>query len=492
MSTSLKHWLLVVLVLLLIVVVLYFVPNQSISKGIETTTYVPVTPVEAVQISKPKIEPLPLNLSEVEPQIILTLAGSNTIGAKLAPAIASHYLKRLGAVGTLVKTLDKENEVQVVGFLPDKNRVVAIEIKAHGSSTGFKSLLAKDTDIAMSSRGIKEQENLELLLEMGDMTKAESEHIIALDGLAVIVHSANAVKKLTVGQIAKIFSGQITNWSELGGLDQAIKLHARDDQSGTFDTFNSLVLKKFGLKLAQSTRYESNENLAEAVGTDEAAIGFTGLAYAKAEMIMKVAAAEGLPAILPKQFSISSEDYALSRRLFLYANKKRSDNPHVAQFIELAVSIDGQNLVELVDFIPQRITATLPLVDGNFPLKYQEIAATGNRLSMTFRMRSDRAEIDNKSAQDIEHLVNYLSAVSHDKVTLVGFSAGESNDEEADKNRAYIRSRLLAYELKQRGVDNIEIIALGSQLPIDSNGNEIGRYKNNRTEVWIIKSDETI
>ncbi len=480
------------LLLLLIAVVLYFVPSESISTEVDSHGDVPVTPVAAIHVSKPQIEALPPNLSEVEPQIILTLAGSNTIGAKLAPALASHYLKRLGAVGTMVKNLEKENEVQVVGFLPDKNRVVAIEIKAHGSSTGFKSLIAKGSDIAMSSRGIKEQENLELLLDMGDMTKANSEHIIALDGLAVIVHSTNAVKTLTVEQIAQIFSGQITNWSELGGPDQVIKLHSRDDQSGTFDTFSSLVLKKFGLKLAQSSRYESNKKLAEAVRIDEAAIGFTGLAYANPDMIMKIAAAEGLPAILPKQFSISSEDYALSRRLFLYANKARSDNPHVAQFIELAVSVDGQKLVELVDFIPQKITSALPVVDSNFPLKYQEIAATGNRLSMTFRMRSDRAEIDNKSVQDIEHLVNYLSVVSHDKVALVGFSAGESNDEEADKNRAYVRSRLLAYELKQRGVSNIEIIALGNQLPIDNNGNEIGRYKNNRTEVWIIKSDEPI
>ena len=74
---------------------------------------------------------------------------------------------------------------------------------------------------------------------------------------------------------------------------------------------------------------------------------------------------------------------------------------------------------------------------------------------------------------------------------MIGFSAGESNDEKADKNRAFIRSKLLAFELKQRGIKNVEIIALGNQLPIDSNSNEVGRYKNNRTEVWLIKSDQS-
>jgi len=385
------------------------------------------------------------NLLEVKPEVILKLAGSNTIGAKLAPALASDYLKRLGSIGTIKKKLENENEFQVVGFLPNENRVVAIEIKAHGSTTGFQSLIAKDSDIAMSSRGIREQENLELLLDLGDMTKPESEHIIALDGLAVIAHPDNSVKQLTVNDLAAIFSGQITNWSELGGANVAITLHARDDQSGTYDTFNSLVLKKIGQKLAE----------------------------------------------LPKQFSISSEDYALSRRLFLYANKDRSHNRHVNDFIELAVSKEGQKMVELVEFVPQKITSSLAVETDDYPSKYRKIAAVGKRLSMTFRMRSDRAEIDNKSVQDIEHLVDYLSKQSHKKVTLVGFSAGESNDERADKNRAFNRSRLLAHELKVRGVRNVEIIALGNQLPIDSNGNEIGRYKNNRTEVWLIESSES-
>ena len=148
-------------------------------------------------------------------------------------------------------------------------------------------------------------------------------------------------------------------------------------------------------------------------------------------------------------------------------------------------------MVELVEFVPQKITSSLAVETDDYPSKYRKIAAVGKRLSMTFRMRSDRAEIDNKSVQDIEHLVDYLSKQSHKKVTLVGFSAGESNDERADKNRAFIRSSVLAHELKIRGVRNVEIIALGNELPIDSNGNEIGRYKNNRTEVWLIESSKS-
>lgn len=431
------------------------------------------------------------DLLNVDPQVILKLDGSNTIGAKLAPALADAYLVSLGAVATVVKQLEQPNEVQVVGYLPENARVVAIEIKAHGSSTGFKTLVNEETDIAMSSRGIKEQENLDLLLQQGDMTEPASEHIIALDGLAIIKNPNNPISSLNVEQLADVFSGKITNWSELGGENRPISLYARDQNSGTFDTFNALVLSKMGVELSQAYRYESNENLAQAVRSDINAIGFTGLAYANNDLLIDVAAAAGLPAIKPKQFTVSSEDYALSRRLYLYANHERSKNEHVKNFIEFAKSNQAQKYVEQVQFIPQKITTTSPYVDSAYPAAYRQIASQGERISMTFRLRADRAEIDNKSAQDLAFLVEYLADRPSSKITLIGFSAGESNDEEKDKNRALIRSRILASELRLRGVTNVEVISLGSQLPIDSNGSELGRYKNNRTEIWLLDEDKT-
>ncbi len=496
MKTLKNHLLdaLIIISLLLGLTFLYvelFVDKATVYDAVEplsvTSAAESTTSTEALTTNHAVVPP---DLLAVPPKVILRMHGSNTIGAKLAPALAAAYLQQLGAASTISKPLAQANETQVIGYLPQSAEVVAVEIKAHGSSTGFKSLIAKDSDIAMSSRQIRESENLKLLLNQGDMTQPESEHIIALDGLAIITHQNNAVQQLTVHQLAQIFSGEIINWSELGGDDQAIRLYARDDQSGTFDTFNSLVLKRYKKKLGQSRRFESNALLAKAVENDPAGIGFTGLAYAQADNMVDVSADEGIAAIKPKQFTISSEDYALSRRLYLYANKHRNSNPHIKAFIDFSVSMNGQHLVEQVNFIPQKITATLPVVTHDHPAQYQRLALNGERLSMTFRMRSDRAEIDNKSAQDIEHLVAYLQQTPYRKVALIGFSAGESNDELADKNRAFIRSKLLAYELKQRGVHDVEIVAMGNQLPIDNNDSESGRYKNNRTEVWLIKESK--
>ncbi|MFC3192825.1 PstS family phosphate ABC transporter substrate-binding protein [Marinicella sediminis] len=440
-------------------------------------------PIQPAVVPAPGLAP---DLLATEPEVILRLHGSNTIGGKLAPAIAAAYLRQLGSEVTVSRPLEQPNEVEVIGYLPPENTVVSVQVKAHGSSTGFKALIAKQADIAMSSRSIREAENLQLLLDQGDMTQPQSEHILALDGLAIVTHPDNLTASITVKQLADVFSGRITNWQQLGGADLAITLYARDDQSGTFDTFAALVLNKYGRQLASANRYESNARLVAAVADDQGGIGFTGLAYAKPGMLISVAADEGLPAIKPRQFSISSEDYALSRRLFLYANKSLSGNPHVGDFIDFALSDQGHQLVEHVNFIPQKITSTLPLVTHEHPARYQQLALNGERLSVTFRMRADRAEIDNKSAQDIEHLVEYLKQTPHQKVALIGFSAVETNDE-ADKLRSRIRSQLLAYELKTRGIHAVEIIALGNQLPIDSNQHEWGRYRNNRTEIWVIK-----
>ena len=108
-------------------------------------------------------------------------------------------------------------------------------------------------------------------------------------------------------------------------------------------------------------------------------------------------------------------------------------------------------------------------------------------MSSTFRLRSERSEIDTKSQQDISRLVAYFNEIKPKTITLVGFSANES-DSERNQKRAYIRSKLLAYALRQDGFRNVEKMSFGEKLPIDNNNSEQGKYKNNRTEIWVSQS----
>ncbi|WP_154222688.1 substrate-binding domain-containing protein [Marinicella rhabdoformis] len=426
-------------------------------------------------------------ISTAQTEEILTLHGSNTVGADLAPRLAGDYLEKLGAVHIEKVMKSNANEMVITGYFNTQSSK-SISIHAHGSSTGFKGLIGQAADIAMSSRPIKHEENLMLMGLWGDLTTPVNEHVIALDGLAIVTHESNVVKSLTLSELAAVFSGEINNWKQLGGLDLAINLYARDDVSGTYDTFKSLVLKSHKKKLSQDAkRFESNSQLVEQVMQDQGGIGFTGLAYAPDQVLVKIAAAKGLPEIKPDIFSVASEDYPLARRLFLYGNTEKNSNPHVAKFIEFAKTLSSQKVVANVGFVAQQISESQLILNDDAPEAYRQLAQQANRLSTTFRLRAERATIDTKSMQDIKRLVAYFEKLSPKKIILVGFSADESGPERNQK-RAYIRSKLLAYELRQYGFRNVEIISMGSQLPIDSNQSAQGRFKNNRTEIWVSRS----
>src|SRR5262249_33774155 len=148
----------------------------------------------------------------------------------------------------------KEREFFIQGQLDSDTQPKAIEIHAHGSTTAFIDLKGGACDIGMASRKITTKEVDDLRPLLGDLSSNASEHVLALDGLAVVVHQTNSVKTLTVTQVAAIFAGEITNWSQVGGASGAITLYARDDKSGTFEFFRDHVLKKHGKSLAAQAK----------------------------------------------------------------------------------------------------------------------------------------------------------------------------------------------------------------------------------------------
>ena len=221
------------------------------------------------------------------PVLAIRMHGSNTIGGELAPALAEAFLQRRTAAKAIVRRRTAPDEVRVEARDGDRT-IEAIEVFAHGTATGFQDLAAGSCDMAMASRRIRPDE-AEKLASLGDLASAASEHVVALDGIAVIVNPSNPVSALTTGQIGDVFAGKIRRWSELGGKDDPIVVHARDDRSGTYDTFGHLVLA--GRPLAEgATRHESSDELSDAVAADARAIGFIGLPYvrsAKAIMVQR-------------------------------------------------------------------------------------------------------------------------------------------------------------------------------------------------------------
>lgn len=267
--------------------------------------------------------------------ILFEMKGSNTIGESLAPGLAEEFLKAEGAIRTgVVETHAVEKTV--LGLFPD-GTLKAVDIKAHGSSTGFKALAAEDTDIAMSSRRIKEKEREQMRKLYGDLKSVESELTIAVDGLAVIVHPQLAINTLDTETLARIFAGDIRNWQEIGGPDQKISLFARDDNSGTFDTFKSLVLSRHNVKLSEyAKRYESSGELSNMVFNTPGAIGFIGLSYVNQTKPLALSESGVALSFKPNLFTVSTEDYVLSRRLYMYY-PANNENPHARRFMQFEI-----------------------------------------------------------------------------------------------------------------------------------------------------------
>lgn len=414
---------------------------------------------------------------------VLRIQGSNTIGARLGPALVKGLLEEQGLSAIRIEAGNAENEQKVIGKTSD-GRSVSIEVAAHGSGTGFVALGDGSAELAASSRPIKDSE-LVSLQAFGDLQSPSAEQIIALDGLAIVLHPGNPLGALSTEQLAQIFAGEIKDWAQLGAPAGAITLYARDDKSGTFDTFKELVLSPNGKNLAASAkRFENSEKLSDAVSQDPAGIGFIGLPYIRQAKAVAIAAGESQP-MLPSLTLIATEDYPLSRRLFLY-NQPEQQNPWALALVKFAHSPRGQAIVDQNGFIAQTVQAVKIPQSPDMPTSYQGLAKDAQRLSVNFRFQEGSANLDNKALRDIKRLMSYLRTQDklRNKVVLVGFG-----DAKSDPARAELLSKLRAMavrrELNKQGVIFRDIIGLGDELPVAANTADNGRIKNRRVEVWV-------
>ena len=411
----------------------------------------------------------------------LRIQGSNTIGAELGPALVRGMLAAQGLRS--IETLTPRPGEHVVSALDQQGNPLRFEIAAHGSSTGFSSLQAGQADLVASSRPITDHERANLA-SLGDLKSFAAEHVIAIDGVAVIVHPENPLRHMTTAQLANVFSGKIDDWHAFGGRG-AIHIYARDDRSGTWETFRDQILTPRGSKLAaDAIRLESSEQLSDEVRRDRQAIGFIGLPYVREARALAIADGDSKP-MAPSVSLIATEDYPLARRLYLYSVPKRPA-PWADALIAFTQSEPGQAIVAQQGFVAQTVQAMDVPASSSMPMAYRHLAAEGQRLSVNFRFAEGSATLDNKALVDIGRVLDYLRGhgLLQKKATLVGF--GDPKDDSA---RAVLLSRLRAMavrrELVKGGVVFRDIEGLGAQLPVAANDVDEGRIKNRRVEVWI-------
>ena len=245
----------------------------------------------------------------------LVIKGSDTLGAKLVPQLAEQF------------------KAQHPG--------TTFDIAAEGSTTGIAAIIDGTAQIGMSSRRAKPA-------EVG-AASAKNVHlkptIVAYDGIAVIVNSANPIKSLTKKQVEQIFTGEVADWSAVGGSGGKISVYTRNTSSGTYSDFKELAMKKRDYA-GGSQKMAGNEQIAAEVGKNANGVGYVGLAYTKASGI-KVLSIDG---VLPSVQTVHAKTYPYARPTFYYTNGDPSGL--AKQFLDFTIGPAGQKIVAQVGFVP--------------------------------------------------------------------------------------------------------------------------------------------
>ena len=245
----------------------------------------------------------------------LVIKGSDTLGAKLVPQLAEAFKAQH----------------------PD----TTFDIAAEGSTTGIAAIIDGTAQIGMSSRRAKTSE-VGAASGKGVNMKPT---IVAYDGIAVIVNSANPVKGLTKKQVEQIFTGDVTDWSAICGNAGKISVYTRNTSSGTYSDFKELAMKKRDYA-PSAQKMAGNEQIASEVGKNVNGVGYVGLAYTKAGGIKDLPIEGNLPSVK----SVQGKTYPYARPTFYYTNGEPSG---VAKdFVDFTLSPAGQKIALQVGFVP--------------------------------------------------------------------------------------------------------------------------------------------
>ncbi|MFA5143575.1 MAG: phosphate ABC transporter substrate-binding protein [Candidatus Omnitrophota bacterium] len=227
-----------------------------------------------------------------------------------------------------------------------------VAVTGGGSGTGLSSLISGTCDVAMSSRNIKEKE-----VALANKKGINPNEIkAALDGLAVVVNPKNPIGKLTVAQLADIFTGRVKNWKDLGGNNGTIVLLSREVNSGTHVYFKEHVLRKNDPNSKEefaptALMLSSSQAIADEVAGNPDAIGYYGMGYVSAKQKPVWIAGDGRPEYeAPTIENVISGKYPISRPLFIYTNGQ--PRGLVKKFVDFCLSKEGQEIVLATDFVP--------------------------------------------------------------------------------------------------------------------------------------------
>ena len=434
----------------------------------------------------------------------------------LLPALLKGFADTKGAkISFIANELSGERTAQI--YAQDETLVAELTLRVADDSAMLAKLDGGQFDVGFTQRRITPHEAA-IYSErgFGEIRDSQHEALLALDAVTVFVNPANQIRNLAPEDIQRIWSGEITNWRQLGGRDMPIRIHDyANSQTAVAQEFRDRILPaKLSAGTTVSETHETSADLVNAVVADRAAIGVASRATALAGggRLISLIRSCGLLAA-PSDFGVKIGDYPAGRSIYAYT-RPDALHPVAKEFVDWSKSAAAQEIIGDAGFANAELektgienmgmmlvhtAAVEPDFDGNqFSTLMRELRGA-DRLSIAFRFRSGSSILDAESIDNLGELARRIEANEFEgqEILLVGFadSVGDSNlNTILAEARSQAVLEILERELPSPTLSNANItpLSFGEQLPMACNDVAEGRDLNRRVEVWTRRAQANL
>lgn len=441
----------------------------------------------------------------------ITIVGSEAIGIGMMPLLMSGFAASLDAEAEVSNPAAGEALVNLIGDNGFGDEIGTYLVSSSGDDDAFNALLEGRTDIGMAARRITQAEARALRADgSGSMVNPNQERIIAVDSMVVATHASNPVQGLTEDQLRGIFSGQIRDWSQVGGNPGPITVVSQPEGSASYEYFMDYVYDGNRPNFLPQAIAADDQAMSNVMFHDKNAIGYLGYAFQRGAKPVALYDDCGIAAI-PDAFSAKTEEYPLSRRMYLYS-RADNQNPKRQEFLDYVTSTAADGVIGKSGFIDLGILRrTQDASDPRFNALTEarnayDVGFEGevmqemlekmdgfDRLSTTFRFRTGSFSIDERGHLDMMRLMAYLKTVpAGTEITFVGFTddvgAFDGNRHLAEKRAEAILADLFDMSGNRFSDLSFATAGFGEIAPSACNSTDRGRGINRRVEVWISNS----
>jgi phosphate transport system substrate-binding protein len=436
-----------------------------------------------------------------------TLSGAQSMGEVLIPSLIEGFALNSGYALT-------REELVGIGLyyrLFDQtggSEAARITVRLTTSSEGFADLLGEEADMVLSLREVTTAERM-MAREagLGDLRGTRQFRVLARDALVPIVAPGNPVRRLTMDELARVYAGKITRWSELGGEDAPITLHLTEPGSGIGALFVDNVVAAAGETLSDTFALHGTlRGLVEAMAEDPFGIGITTLSQAGLSEVITLTGDCAFD-VEASRAAVKAGDYPLTAPMYLYLPGRRL--PKLARdFLVYMRSTSAQLVTRRAGFVDQALDEVALAAQGERLSNAIQAAGTEvaldelkrmvalfdgkQRLTLTFRFRGGSAALDTPSRANVALLAAALEAGQFDgrRLVFVGFSDGQGdaavNLRLSQRRADAVRDAVLAEtEVFDPAHVTIETDGFGEALPMACDDTDWGRQVNRRVEIWV-------